>query len=295
MADITTTDRAEEVRLIDHAAFNETVNKYDQGTTDASQRVERIRHALRNLKVSPDALTSHEPLNALKRGIEMVFRLDEYNDDDRWCEHGFRHGLSDGQYSWASTITILLQRHNLPFNTPPQETNAVWDVNKSLWNLSLQLEGVSELIDRISHKFGKSDENSPDWQLFAYYWAADILTNVQLETSLKTLWVVRNPNGNPKTHGHNFRKIWDELRDDHTNIIDHVAMSPITFKCLSQREKVENDVNWAFDTMPKDEWVESRYWYTSDWGKSRVALPYHKFLISLAVYCVAAKAVIGRL
>ena len=295
MLETTTSDAAEEIHLIDHAAFNETIDKFDHGTTYASQRFERIQHALRKLKLGPDTLSSHERLNALKRGIEMVYRLDEYNDDDRWCEHGFRHELSGGLYSWGSTRTILLQRHNLPVNELPQETNAIWDVNKSLWSLSLQLEGVAELIDRICHKFRRSNENSPDSQLIAYYWAADILTNVQLETSLKTLWVVRNPHGNPKTHGHNFRKIWDELQDDHVNIIDHVAMSPIMFKCLDLRETVENSVNWAFDTMPKDEWVESRYWYTSDWGKSRVALPYHKFLISLAVYCVAAKAVIGRL
>ena len=295
MPEATTNDAAEEMRLIDQAVFKENVDVLDQGTGEASERVERLRHALRNLKVDPLSLTSHESLSNLKRGVRFVYELDVYNDDDRWCEHGFRHELSDGQYSWLSTITILLQRHNLPVNELPQETNAIWDVNKSLWSLSLQLEGVAELIDRICHKFGRSNENSPDSQLFTYYWAADILTNVQLETSLKTLWMVRYPQGNPKTHGHDFRKIWDELQDDHTNIIDHVAMSPIMFKCLALRETVENSVNWAFDTIPKDEWVESRYWFTSEWGKARVALPYHKFLISLAVYCVAAKAVIGRL
>ena len=296
MPETPTSESAEEMRLIDHVAFSEIVNRYDDGTGEASERIERLREALRHHNVDPVTLESQEHLNDLKRAIRTVYLLDAGNDDGRWCEHGFRHGLSDGMYRWNSTITILSQTYNLPYEERQQQPNTAWNVNKALLSLILHLEGAAELIDRLCHISGGSNSSSAKLQMYAYAWEADILTNVQLEISLKTLWVLRNLNGNPKTQlRHNFRKMWEALQDDHDSIMDHLSALPIMFKCLSPRDAVENAVQWAFDSMPEDEWVESRYWATSDWDKRRVSMPFHKFWISLGVYCVAKKVSTGRL
>ena len=296
MSKTPTSESAKEMRLIDHMAFKEIVGRYIDGTHQASERIERLRHALRHLKVGPEALASEERLNALKNGIRTVCILDLQYGDQRWCEYGFRHDNSDLRYSWGSTITILSLVYNLRFEERPHSTKSAWDINSALRNLFDHLEGVAELIDRLCHRASESGGDSSDAQLFTYAWAADILANVTLESSLKTLWVVRYPEGNPKTQlGHNYKQIWEELLHDHANVFEHATSLPIMFRCLALRETVESEINWAFCTMPEDEWVESNYWYTSVWDKDRVGMPYHKFFISLAAYCVAAKAATGRL
>ena len=296
MSESTPTESTGEMRLVDHAVFKEVIGNHHRGTGEASNRVERLRDALQHLKVERGSLESEDQLNDLRNGIITVYRLDALNYDESWCEHGFRHRLSDGQYRWNSTITVLSQTYNLRFEERKQHPNSAWDVNKALWSLMPQLEAAAELIDRMCHISGGSEPPSDQAQFYAYAWAADILTNVQLETSLKTLWVLRNPKGDPKKElGHHFRKMWDALQDDQDSVMDYVSALPIMFKRLSPRKAVEDSGRWAFDTMPDDEWVESRYWHTSDWGKHRVSMPFFKFWITLGVFCVAQKASVGQL
>jgi len=296
MSETPVSESAEEMRLIDHVAFKKVTDGFNRATGPAPERLKRLRHALRQIKVIPGLLNSQERLTVLYEGILSVYALDLNRDDEKWCEHGFRHRLSDGQYSSGSTVSILIGLHSLHFGVYREDTSAAWNVNKALWNLAWHIEEVAALMDHVFHNINYSPRQPIDWPQSTFPWSVDILTSVILESTLKSLWVIRHPKGNPKTEiGHRYRDIWDALQDDHAAIIDHATWLPIMFKCLRSPESIEEEVRWAFRIMSDNEWVETRYWYTSDWGTARVALPYHKFLISLAVYCVATKAVIGRL
>ena len=296
MPETTTTDSTGEMRLIDHEAFKDIVERYDQGTDEASNRVGRLREALRHLKVDPASLESQDQLNDLRYGISAVIVVDEHNKGQRWCEHGFRHKLSDDRYSWGSTVAISAQIHGFDLDDPVNDTNDAWSVEWSLNGLMMQLEEVAFLLDQLSHSSDASENHSSDWPYPRFLWSVDILTTLVLEIAMKSLWVLRNPGCNPKSQlGHSFSKIWGELQSDHATIVDHIARSPIWFRCLKSREIVKAQLTCTFDTIPDDEWTQAHYWFTSNTPETRRSLPHRKFAIALATFCVAMKIALGTL
>lgn len=296
MLENTTTDSTSEMRLIDHAVFKDIVDRYDQGAGAVSDRVRRLRDALRHLKFDPASLESQIQLKDLRWGIWAVIVVDEHNKGQRWCEHGFRHKLSDDQYSWGSTVAISAQVHDFDLDDPVNHTNDAWSVESTLNGLMWQLEEVAVLLDQLSHNSNASEKQSSDWPYPHFLWSVDILTTVVLEASMKSLWVLRNPACNPKFQlGHRFSKIWAELQSDHATIVDHIARLPIWFRCLKPREIIKAQVTCTFDTIPDDEWNQAHYWFTSNTPETRRSLPHHKFAIALAVFCVAMKIALGQL
>ena len=296
MPETTTTESTSEMRLIDHAVFKEIVERYDQGTDEASNRVGRLRDALRHLKVDPVSLESQDQLDDLRHGICAVIVVDEHNEGQRWCEQGFRHKLPGAQYSWGSTVAISAQIHGFDLDDPVNDTNDAWNVESSLNGLMMQLEEVATLLDQLSHSSDASENHSSDWPYPHFLWSVDILTTVVLEASMKSLWVLRNPGRNPKSQlGHRFSNIWAELQSDHATIVDHIAGLPIWFRCLKPREIIKAQVTCTFDTIPDDEWNQAHYWFTSNTTETRRSLPHHKFAIALATFCVAMKVALGQL
>lgn len=296
MLENTTTESTSEMRLIDHAAFKDIVELYDEGTEEASNRVGRLRAALRHRRVDPVSLKAQGQLNALKCGVRAVYDLDAHNRGQRWCNEGFRHDLSDDRYSWGSTMAIMSQTYDLDIGEPYSDANDSWSVEWSLSALQWHLEEVASLLDQLSHSMDTFQSDYSGWPIPTYQWAVDILTTVVLESSMKSLWVLRNPHRNPKSYlSHNFVKIWDELKGDQTTVINYVAMLPVTFRCLEPRETSRAQVERLFDTIPEDEWNQSHYWFTSNKSETRISLPFHKFVIALAVFCVAMKVALGTL
>lgn len=296
MPETTTTDSTGEMRLIDHAAFSDALHTFKIAHPDSIKIVNELVWVLQHFTVPFDSLNSQETVDELHEAVEWLLNLGLMRPHEYWCDGGYRHLLLNSQYSHGSTVDTILRVHDLKIPRRSKQTNPHWNIDNAMGNLKWQLEEVAPLLDHVFHNNIASGGLRMGWPATSFHWTVDILTTVVLETSLKTLWALRHPDGNPKTAlGHRFRKMWESLVDEHDSIIYHITKQPFTFNSLESREIIERDVKWTFDAIANDEWVESRYWYMGNQEKPRVAAPNHKFMIALAVFCVAIKVATGRL
>lgn len=187
----------------------------------------------------PDAM-----LSSASQRADMVKRINEWHKidlargEERWCQYGFRHRLSDDQYSMGSTMEVLAERllptdghrdisldarlwrllkhytteHKLCPNCGSSDPSrikpdATWCGSSTLYNLMIELEEVAFLLDRDLHQspnvIGVKDQAwVKGWDGInwerASHWTLEILAFVAMENSLKSLWHLQNPDDDPK-------------------------------------------------------------------------------------------------
>ena len=287
--------------------------------------ITELRDALALVYVQPSQVGSSE----LERAVTQLFDGHHiwdarFGEHGRWCQYGFRHRIYHLGHCYCATDIWHDCGHHLESVTGMATRilkiqvggDAVqtsycreWSVGSALGHLSGYLDEVARQLDRVLHDaippmrdpenpVGTCDAYDQDfiWHepSYAEQQIIDTITDVALEKSLKTLWVLSKQvdgtsakcNCKPKgckvrKMSHNYRKVYNELERYHTEIIDVSCQMPFMFDALKTRAEIEESIRFTFTMMqPTDaEWsamepygVKRSSNQTTQWKNTRYAV-----------------------
>jgi len=172
-----------------------------------------------------------------------------------------------------------------------------WCVPKALRSLATQLEEVACLIDRQAHDrpwmLGirnlsyANGYNGIDWRRSSF-WTVDVLSFICMEQSLKTLWYLQHPDGNPATEiSHDCKTAYDDLREHHPAIHRYIRDLPVMWGGPQQ-----DGIDLMFEWMPARNklWNRMRYEPMLNWKDTDTQygmFPYAQFVLAVSVFFVA--------
>lgn len=308
--------------LVDLDWFNDLILSFND-----QEKARQLRDSLGTSRLPINAPSSSQRISDLKRSISDWHQIDLDRDEERWCRIGFRHRLADGQYSRGSTLGMLLNRwcprredrrfrncecdrcsitcefyplielaHNGSHVDCEVDDHGKWCVPKALTSLATQLEEVACLLDRQLHDrpvlLGirnlsyASGYYGMDWR-WSSFWTVDILSFVCMELSLKTLWSLQHPDGNPaKDIVHDCKTAYDDLRECHAAIREYICDMPVMWGGLQQ-----DMIDRMFEMMPSGNrlWNRMRYSPMLNWKDPDdlfAMFPYAQFGVAVAVFFV---------
>ena len=293
------------MRLVDQRWFDpflrhlETITPSEMHDPD---RRSRFHESVSKANLQPEDGGPVRNRHDLQNALLNLWIVDCNRRDERWCDAGFRHRTEDGDYATGSTVGTLtrlfcseswkvaLQREDESTKKGEHE----WSVQKSIQWLHPFLEETARLVDRFRH-FAKPRAEGGTWADIAEPGAmsADIITDVALENTLKTLWKIANPEKSPASWRHSSAEIYESLADFHPAILDVAQRMPFMFNEMRHQTEIEREIQWLFNYGPPDfvrkQSVRSRYWWVTNWPTHSVAIPISKFGVALAVYVVAVQ------
>ena len=294
------------VNLVDHVDFTPLLDRVDAFLPHlpAFNR-SALYNAVHHLEVRNTRLDSSLVLSIIKAYI-----VDRIDHERHWCALGFRHNSSSTGYATPSTFMILRQlvcellpgdidkwNHKLCYD------ESTWCIPTSLIGLQWRIEETAKLVDYLYHRLPKATRfpnsghlvSPSETETISASWHAEIVVNVLLEETLKTLWCIQYEGQDvKKCVGHDYALAFSQLECYHCPLADAITTLPFFNMMFYAREESRKLIDSTFDLMDPREWEQSRYWWSSKPATVRTAATKQKFLVALALFKVAADESVKR-